>query len=87
MIDARDAHYAYFPDERSRSLFVAKCENAGFELRRLLSPMKPGSQPGVLFFHRDVPDQETMDRICSAIAALCDECGGEYDGWETQVVR
>ena len=80
-------HWAYFPTGFLRAQFVVKCDSAGFDLVSTSDPQAPGQQYGARVSHRDVPGEEVMARIVGLLCDLAEECGGEYDGWETQIVR
>jgi hypothetical protein len=49
-------------------------------------PAKAGDQYGVRLYRVDVPARDSIDDITAPLFQLAAELGGEYDGWETQVV-
>ena len=79
-------HFAYFPTPTLRAQFIDKCLVVGFKLGRTSEPYKPGAGFGAILFHTDVPDEEALGKITSLLVDLARKCGGEYDGWETQIV-
>ncbi|MGC9954098.1 MAG: ribonuclease E inhibitor RraB [Rhizomicrobium sp.] len=79
-------HFAYFGTPQSRALFIDKCLIIGFKLRNTTEPYRPGAGFGAILSHSDVPDEEILGKVTSLLVDLAQECGGEYDGWETQVV-
>jgi len=79
-------HWAYFPSASARSAFVEQASRLGFRLRSLSEPEKPGDRYGVRLFRVDVPTLDGIDDVTLPLFHLATELGGEYDGWETQVI-
>jgi hypothetical protein len=42
---------------------------------------------GVQFFRVDTPSLERIDDLTLPLGRAASACDGEYDGWETSVVR
>ena len=80
-------HWAYFPTEESRAHFIALIAQrfSGIDAHR--NPMSEGKEHAVTFWHTGVPDSDSMTEITSMLSLAAESCGGEYDGWETAVVR
>ncbi len=76
-------HWAYFPDAASAEAFAAWAEGEGFHL----SPPPPSSDGsfGVRFDRIDQPD--AIDSINLPLVEKAKALGGDYDGWECQVIR
>jgi hypothetical protein len=80
-------HYAYFPDSTTRRQFVDWLRENDFELDELLVPNDDHPKPGVKFSRISTPElDEVYDQTCLASQGA-EECGGDYDGWESQVVK
>jgi hypothetical protein len=79
-------HFAYFPDVAARARYIEKCLAAGFKLRRLSEPYKPGAGFGAIIFHDDVPDEEVLLKVHALLTERAAAEGGDYDGWETQLI-
>ena len=77
-------HWACFPRETCRSAFVDKCLRLGLSMGSLSEPA--GDTFGVRMFHADIPTLPTMDEMVRLLSGFAAECGGEYDGWETQIL-
>ncbi len=80
-------HFAYFVTPQLRARFVDRCLAIGFKLRATTEPSEHSDKYGAMIFHSDMPDEEVLGRITTRLIELAQECGGEYDGWETQVVK
>lgn len=89
--DARTAvreidHWAYFPSPDARARYVEAAVAAGLRLRGTSEPMGPWENFGAQLFHLDVPSEEAMDAVTLMLYDLAENAGGDYDGWETNVV-
>ena len=78
-------HWAYFPDEISRSKFIAKAGELGFGVRTTSEPSDVGETYGVQLFRLDKPSLDNIDAVTLPLHRIAKEHGGDYDGWETQV--
>jgi hypothetical protein len=76
--------FAYLPTPEARAQYIDKCLAAGFKLRATSEPPGPGY--GAIVFHNDLPDEQTLEKIWELLTGFAEECGGEFDGWETQVM-
>lgn len=80
-------HFSYFPDVQSRALYLDKCLAAGFKLRALTEPpVTDGLRFGAIIFHNDVPDEDVLLRVHALLTEMASAEGGNYDGWETQLI-
>ncbi|MGH6871086.1 MAG: ribonuclease E inhibitor RraB [Rhizomicrobium sp.] len=79
--------FAYFPTPSRRAQYIDKALVAGLKLRNTSEPYKPGAGYGAVLFCNDAPEEEAMKKICKLLTGLAEECGGEFDGWETQIVN
>jgi hypothetical protein len=80
-------HWAYFPNGNARAAFVERAQRLGFRLRSMSEPTKAGEQYGVRVYRTDVPARGSIDDVTLPLFELAAELGGEYDGWETKVIR
>jgi hypothetical protein len=79
-------HWAYFPNPSARAAFLERAQRLGFRLRSMSEPAKAGDQYGVRLYRTDVPARDSIDDVTTPLSQLATELGGEYDGWETQVI-
>lgn len=79
-------HWAYFQTEESRAQFIAFIERRFTGIETHMNPMSRGREHAVTFWHTGVPDSDSMTEITRMLSLAADSCGGEYDGWETQVL-
>lgn len=81
-------HWAYFGKPEHRSAFVERIARDGFVVSEDgLDDAALGDRPyGVAAERVDAVTQESVDRVVLGLMAIAQECGGEYDGWEAQVV-
>ena len=83
----RDIHYfAYFPAPEARANFIEKALSAGFKLGGTSEPCKPGADFGAILTSADIPDEQTLEKIAELLTRLAENEGGNFDGWETQIV-
>jgi hypothetical protein len=80
-------HWADFPSAAARAAFIERAEALGFRLRGSRDPEKPGDRFGVRLYRRDVPSFDGIDNVTLPLFQLAEELGGDYDGWETLVIR
>lgn len=79
-------HWAYFPTEEARTQFIAFIERRFSGIDSHTNPMSEGKEHAVTFWHTGVPDSDSMTEITGMLSLAAESCGGEYDGWETQVL-
>lgn len=79
-------HWAYFPNEDSRGHFLNVVIPQGFAVRELKRSEGTEKPFGVQFFRIDLPSFETIDEVTLPLHRAAIAAGGNYDGWETQVV-
>lgn len=82
-------HWAYFGSAEQRKTFVDRITGDGFVVSQDdLNDGAPGERPfGVSAERVDPVTEESIDRVVLGLIAIAGECGGEYDGWEAQVIR
>ena len=81
------AHWAYFPEENARNTFVTRSQSLGFALRNSSSPESSDDPWGATVTRVDPVDYWSIADATLALHDLAIELGGEYDGWETPVVK
>jgi len=79
-------HWAYFPDAAARTRFLAAVEALGFRICELWDEPE-ATRCGMRFVRLDVPSFSGIDELTLPLYQAALEAGGEYDGWETQVIR
>jgi uncharacterized protein (TIGR01619 family) len=79
-------HWAYFPDEDSRARFLIAIEPLGFKVRELKRWDDDDRAFGIQFFRVDLPSFEAIDSVTLPLHRAAIVAGGDYDGWETQVI-
>lgn len=81
-------HWAYFPDEQTARRFAAAVEKDGFKTEVNESPEpKPGQMWGVKASRDDAVAYPGITDITGMLVERAAAHGGEYDGWEAEVVR
>jgi regulator of ribonuclease activity B len=76
-----------FPDEAGRAEFIAFIERRFADIHAYRNTFPRGKEFAVTFWHTGVPDSDTMTETTSSLSLAAESCGGEYDGWETQVLE
>jgi regulator of RNase E activity RraB len=79
-------HWAYFSTENALSAFVERARTLGFELDGTSAVQESDGRCGARLTHIDIPSRGRIDEITVRLLNLATEFGGEYDGWETQIV-
>jgi uncharacterized protein (TIGR01619 family) len=89
LIKAREVdHWLYFKNESNRMTFLSKVKNDGFIVVNTDYDIKLGTFPYKLHIKRkDKVDLSSVDEYTIYLWRLAVECNGEYDGWETQVIK
>jgi hypothetical protein len=80
-------HWGYFKSVAERERFVALVADR-FEGCELYE--SPSSERGIYttkLVHTALPDYRSMNSFTIFLNRSARECGGDYDGWETQVIR
>jgi hypothetical protein len=87
-VPRRVHHWIYFPTPAHRDAFAAVARERGFGTLRL-DPCPEGTEIAFgLQAHRvDGVSQKAIDSVCHELFTLAQEHDGNYDGWETQVVK
>jgi hypothetical protein len=86
-IRRRVDHWAYFPSAGKRHEFAATVERMGYAIEGVSDPGETSDRYGVAFFHTSEVTPEQIHAVTTVLNELATEMGGEYDGWETQVMR
>jgi regulator of RNase E activity RraB len=79
-------HFASFHDTAARDAFVRDAERLGFAVRAITGPGETSSRCSVQLWRGDVPSFPGIDDVTRPLLELAAKHGGEYDGWETQVL-
>ena len=79
-------HWAYFPDLTSRAAFLKEVTKLGYTAAASIEPESPGDRYGVRLSCVGVPSTSNIDSLTLPLFRAARNHGGEYDGWETQVV-
>ena len=82
------SHWIYFKSEADRLKFSQSIKELGYELLPTsgLDEQEPGVY-GLQIRRRDCWDQESIDNVVLEILRFAMASDGEYDGWETELVR
>jgi hypothetical protein len=76
-------HWVYFESSSSREAFVQGATRAGFELDHELDDERFGAQ----VFRTDPVELDHIHGVVMTLSELAEEHGGDYDGWETHIVK
>ena len=77
-------HWMYFRSEEARAMFRSQAAIAGFRIG--YESQTEGDNPfGITVFRTESIEQEVIDATVMELLRLCEQFGGDYDGWETQV--
>lgn len=80
-------HWLYFPNENARKCFVDQCIKNKFKIESK-QKLPSGEMPFHLQISRtDKVDISSISAITIELRKQAAKCGGEYDGWETFVIK
>jgi len=81
-------HKAYFEKEEDRVKFIGLIEKEGFRKQEEMEvPFNSKVMYGVQFYRVDAPSFYVIDDITLRIIDFCVICNGQYDGWESPLVK
>lgn len=80
-------HKAYFETVAQRDTFVARIESESFKVKDLIEPNENTPMVGLSFYRQDKPFYYDIDELTLHLIDLANQCEGQYDGWETSVVK
>jgi regulator of RNase E activity RraB len=78
-------HWAYFPTESAQSEFAEAVRHLGYSVL-YTEPNSDKTPFGVEFIRRESIRPAILNTLCAELSLLAERFGGEYDGWETQVI-
>ena len=81
-------HKAYFKNEQDRQSFLSLVEEQDFKIQEKMEvPFNNDTMYGIVFYRVDSPFYYNIDELSIKIIDLCEKCNGEYDGWESSLVK
>jgi len=81
------AHWAYFANESAQSEFAEAVRQLGYSVTHTVPFSSSEEMPfGVEFSRVESVRPAILNAVCAELALLASNLGGEYDGWETQVI-
>ena len=80
-------HSVFFPDADGREKFMRQATALGYLVIETIEPEDKGEQYGVRLVCDGVPAHDQIDALTLPLFRAAADYGGDYDGWETQVVR
>ena len=80
-------HWLYFSTNASRKEAKARAIKQGFVVRSESTDSESDFPHGLQLCRSDKTDPQTIDEVVFSLFSLCHELGGNYDGWETEVIR
>jgi regulator of RNase E activity RraB len=81
------SHWIYFESSKDRQRFIKIITEMGYRVLGKSDSSKPPRSLGVTVASDIAADQKTIDRVVLELFDLAIECGGEYDGWETSIIK
>jgi uncharacterized protein (TIGR01619 family) len=79
-------HWAYFPSMESRASFVEKATKLGYSLAEMYAPDSADNRYCARMSCIGIPSPQNIDALTLPLFRAAKECGGNYDGWETQAI-
>jgi uncharacterized protein (TIGR01619 family) len=83
------SHWLYFPTSEARSQFAAEAARNGFTVTDQADSAKhsPESPFGITVERTDAVQLDAITAVTMELCRLAEQYGGDYDGWETSLVR
>lgn len=78
-------HWIYFPDRESRSALTGAILGKGFSIVCQPGDKEINDSYLLQIQRMDIPD--ALDTVVEELRLLAEAAGGEYDGWETMVLK
>ncbi len=80
-------HKAYFETTQQRASFMESIESQSFKIKELIDLNVNTAMLGVSFYRQDRPFYYDIDTLTLHLIDLSQQYEGQYDGWETSVVK
>jgi hypothetical protein len=80
-------HRAFFAKHEGRERFVEHISAEGFKVQADDSPEEVSPPFGIRFYRMDAPYYYDIDAVTLQIIAWAEAFEGQYDGWETSLVK
>lgn len=80
-------HWIYFRGPIQREQFRVRSEEIGFRTRGITDAPSREAAYGIQVYRVDLPSYNAIDDVTFPLFRLAQEFGGEYDGWETVVLK
>jgi regulator of RNase E activity RraB len=80
------SHWAYFPSESVQSEFAEAVRQLGYSATYTVPYPSDDLPFGVKFVRLESVRASILNAACAELALLASGLGGQYDGWETQVI-
>jgi hypothetical protein len=80
-------HKSYFDLPQKRDSFARQIETEGFKVQKEIEPSEETPLYGLQFYRIDTPYYYDIDALTLAIIDQSEHFGGQYDGWETSLVK
>lgn len=80
-------HWIYFPTEKDRNCFVSYLEKNNFKIETKEKIDSPTNQFKLHISRTDKVDLASMNKLTLELRKEAKKCNGDYDGWETVVIK
>ena len=80
-------HTSYFKTPQAREQFSAFIVSEDFKILENIEPSVETPAYGVKFYRIDVPHYHAIDNLTMTLIEYSKSYDGEYDGWETSLVK
>ncbi len=81
-------HFLYFADKQSREKFTNYARAEGFAIERQMKYDRNWQLPFELRIYKtQMVDIESVNKTTKALRKMAKELGGQYDGWQTAVIK
>jgi len=80
-------HWVYFKSAGNRTAFIEKSASLGYAVAQTWNPGNDDHRFGVRLSSLGVPSFVDIDNLTLPLFRIARDFGGDYDGWETQVIR
>ena len=80
-------HLAYFKDSKARDCFISVIKTNGFVIDKTSAETETEWKYFIYFSKKQNIDIHEISSVTLDLRKNAKQCGGQYDGWETQLIK
>ncbi|MCU0468300.1 MAG: DUF695 domain-containing protein [Arcicella sp.] len=80
-------HFSYFKSKKDAEQFKDNIQKVGYRIEKIDKNSDSAYPYSVLFWKEQNVDLNSISQITTVLREISKRCNGEYDGWETMVIK